>query len=153
TYTITVTNHGPSTVSSVILADAVPAALLDPVFTPSAGSYDPDSGLLSGLSLATDQSVTITLTGTIDPAATGTLTNTAHVAPPPGVDDLDPTDNSATDTDTLTPRADLAITKTDGVTSVVPGTPTTYILVVSNNGPSDVTGATVSDLLPAGVTS
>ena len=38
----------------------------------------------SGLSLAAGQSVTITLTGTIDPAATGSLTNTAHVAPPPG---------------------------------------------------------------------
>jgi uncharacterized repeat protein (TIGR01451 family) len=153
TYTITVSNNGPSTVSSVTLTDAAPAALLTPVFgAPSAGSYDPATGVWSGLSLAKGQSVTITLTGTIDPAATGTLTNTAHVAPSSGVTDPNPANNSATDTDTLTPQADLAITKTDGVTSVVPGTSTTYIIVVSNLGPSAVSGASVSDPLPADVT-
>ena len=153
TYTITVSNAGPSTVSSVILTDDVPAALLNPVFgTPSAGSYDPATGVWSGLSLASGQSVTITLTGTIDPAATGTLTNTATVSPPAGVTDPTPANNSATDTDTLTPQADLAITKTDGVTSVVPGTSNTYTIVVSNAGPSAVTGVSVSDPVPAGVT-
>jgi uncharacterized repeat protein (TIGR01451 family) len=153
TYTITVSNAGPSTVSSLTLTDAVPAALLNPVFTPSAGSYDPQTGLWSGLSLGSGQSVTITLTGTIDPKATGTLTNTATVSPPAGVTDPDPTNNSGSDTDTLTPQADLAITKTDGATSAVPGTPNTYIIVVSNSGPSDVTGASVLDSLPMGVTS
>ena len=45
---------------------------------------------------------------------------------------------------------DLAITKTDGNTSVVPGTSDTYTIVVSNNGPDTVIGASVSDPLPAG---
>jgi uncharacterized repeat protein (TIGR01451 family) len=99
TYTITVSNSGPSTVSSVILTDDVPTALLNPTFgTPSAGSYDPATHVWSGLSLATDQSVTITVSGTIDPAATGTLTNTATVAPPSGVIDPNPDNNSASDT-------------------------------------------------------
>src|SRR5262249_48826176 len=84
TYTITVSNAGPSTVSSVTLNDAVPAALLNPSFgAPSAGSYDPATRVWSGLSLAAGQSVTITLTGTIDPAATRALTNRAPPAPPP----------------------------------------------------------------------
>src|SRR5262249_39474615 len=123
TYTLTVSNNGPSTVSSLSLIDNVPTALLNPVFgTPSAGSYDPATGLWSGLSLATGQSITITLSGTIDTSATGTLTNTAHVAPPAGVTDPNPGNNNDSDTDTLTPQADLAVTKTDGVTSVVPGT-------------------------------
>src|SRR5262249_58116749 len=110
------------------------------------------TGVWSGLSLGAGQSVTITLTGTIDPAATGSLTNTAHVAPPTGVTDPNGTNDSASDTDTLTPQADLAVTKTDGVLSAVPGTANTYTIVVSNNGPSAVTGASVSDSLPAGVT-
>ena len=152
TYTIVVSNQGPSTVSSLTLTDTVPADLLNPSFgTPSAGSYNPATGVWSGLSLATGQSVSITLTGTIDPAATATLTNTAHVAPPAGVTDPDLTDNNASDTDSLTPQADLVITKTDGVTSAVPGTSTTYTVVVSNEGPSAVSGASVSDPLPAGV--
>jgi uncharacterized repeat protein (TIGR01451 family) len=154
TYTLTVTNNGPSTVSSLNLVDTVPAGLLNPDFgTPGTGSYDPTTGIWSGLTLVAGQSVTITLSGTIDAAATGSLTNRAHVAPPPGVTDTNPPNNSAVDTDTLTPQADLAITKTDGVTSVVPGTSDTYLIVVSNLGPSAVTGASVSDSLPTGVTS
>jgi len=40
----------------------------------------------------------------------------------------------------------------DGKTSVLPGTSDPYIIVVSNTGPSAVTGAFVSDALPAGAT-
>jgi uncharacterized repeat protein (TIGR01451 family) len=153
TYTIVVSNNGPSTVSSITLTDAIPGALLNPIFgIPSAGSYDPSTGVWSGLSLASGQSVSITLTGTIAPAATGSLTNTVTVAPPAGVTDTNTGNNAASDTDTLTPQADLSITETDNRTSVVPGTLDTYTIVVSNNGPSAVTGASVSDPLPVGVT-
>ena len=48
----------------------------------------------------------------------------------------DATPVTATDTDSLDPQATLAITKTDGVTSVVAGTTDTYTIVVSNSGPS-----------------
>src|SRR4029434_7081353 len=48
--------------------------------------------------------------------------------------------------------ADLAITKTDGVASVTAGGGTTYTLVVTNNGPAEVSAATVVDSAPAGVT-
>lgn len=48
--------------------------------------------------------------------------------------------------------ADLAITKTDGVINVAPGGGVTYTLVVSNNGPFAVNGATVTDVLPASIT-
>jgi uncharacterized repeat protein (TIGR01451 family) len=49
--------------------------------------------------------------------------------------------------------ADLSVTKTDGSATYTPGGSTTYTIVVTNNGPSFVTGATVSDALPAGITS
>ena len=107
TYTITVTNNGPDTVNSVTLTDTIPAALLGASFAPSTGAYDVTSGEWSGLSLASGQSVTMTLTGTIDPNATGTLTNAVTVAPPAGVTDTNPADNTASDIDTLTPEVDL----------------------------------------------
>src|SRR5439155_1491802 len=56
-------------------------------------------------------------------------------------------------TDTLTPQNDVSVSKDDGVDSVVPGTTTTYTIVVSNTGPSTATNVAVSDVLPAGVTS
>ena len=58
------------------------------------------------------------------------------------------TGGTATATLTVTPVADLAITKTDGVTDVARGATITYTIVVTNNGPSAVTGATVTDTLP-----
>lgn len=44
--------------------------------------------------------------------------------------------------------ADLAVNKDDGQTTAVPGTSITYTITVSNNGPDDVTGATVTDTFP-----
>jgi hypothetical protein len=44
-----------------------------------------------------------------------------------------PGNNSATDSDPIVPPSNLAITKTDGVTSVTPGGPVpAYTIVVTN---------------------
>src|SRR5262249_17821084 len=59
--------------------------------------------------------------------------------------------NSATDNDALTPQADLAVTITDGATSVVAGASNIYTITVTNNGPSMV-DALVTDLFPADFT-
>jgi uncharacterized repeat protein (TIGR01451 family) len=48
------------------------------------------------------------------------------------------------------PQADLAVTKTNGTTSYIAGTTTTYTIVVSNLGPSNVTGASFTDNIPVG---
>src|SRR5262249_57822727 len=46
-------------------------------------------------------------------------------------------------TDTI-PAADLAVTMTDGTTTVVPGTSNTYTITVTNNGPDTVTSLTLT---------
>ncbi len=48
--------------------------------------------------------------------------------------------------------ADLAITKTNGSTTSVPGGSTTYTITSSNAGPDAVTGATVADTFPSALT-
>jgi uncharacterized repeat protein (TIGR01451 family) len=151
-YAITVTNNGPSTLTSLTVNDTVPAAILNPVFSASSGTYTAATGAWTGLNLAAGQSITLSLAGTIDPNATGILSNTATVAPPAGVIDANSTNNSATDTTTLNPTADLAITKTDGKATVNPGEAIVYTVRVTNGGPSTVTGATVADTVPAAIT-
>ncbi|MUH37904.1 DUF11 domain-containing protein [Zobellia amurskyensis] len=47
-------------------------------------------------------------------------------------------------------EANLAVTKTDGTTTYVPGTSTTYTIVATNNGPFGVVGASVTDI-PTGI--
>jgi uncharacterized repeat protein (TIGR01451 family) len=66
-----------------------------------------------------------------------------------GMTDPNQNNNSATDQDTIQPRANLEITKSDGVSTVNPGGSLTYTIIVRNNGPSDVSGATVIDNFPA----
>src|SRR5699024_3040856 len=95
-------------------------------------------------------SVTYTASCAISASATGTLSNTATVSS--SITDPDPANNSATDTDTLTPSADIAITKTDGITDATPGGSVTYTITASNAGPSNAPGSTVADTFPASET-
>lgn len=153
TYSLTVHNGGPSTVSSISLTDSLAPVLGSATFAPAAGSYNAATHLWSGLSLAAGQSATITLSGTISPAASGTLSNAVTVATGPGVTDPSGGNNSATDTDTLSLHADLSISESDGTASVVPGHATTYSIAVSNLGPSSVSGAAVRDSMPSAISS
>jgi uncharacterized repeat protein (TIGR01451 family) len=52
---------------------------------------------------------------------------------------------------TVNPVADLAITKTASISNPNAGGTFTYTVVIGNNGPSAVTGATWTDTLPAGL--
>ena len=113
-------------------------------------------------------------TRTALPAATGTLpstqpvtqvtstTGTATVPPTPTQIFLPPVFPTSTRTPggsnpTRTPTsplsADLQITKDDGVTTYSPGSTVTYTVVVTNSGPNNVLGATISDTIPAQIAS
>src|SRR5690606_8755791 len=83
---------------------------------------------------------------------TGNLVNSARAAVPPGTNDPTPGNDTDEDTDTPAPVADLSITKTDNQATYTPGTTVIYTVTVTNHGPSDVVGATVTDILPAGTT-
>lgn len=50
-----------------------------------------------------------------------------------------------------TPAVDLAIIKSNGVTTVVSGTVTTYAITITNNGPDAATGAVVTDIPGSGI--
>ncbi|MDS4032118.1 MAG: IPTL-CTERM sorting domain-containing protein [Candidatus Contendobacter sp.] len=155
-YTLTVTNTGPDAVNGATVADTFPASLTCTWTCVGAGGGTctaAGSGNLNDtVNLPVGGSVAYTASCNISPSATGSLANTATVAAPGGVTDPTPGNNSATDTDTLTPQADLSITKTDGVTTAAPGGSTTYTIVASNAGPSTATGVTVSDTFPASLT-
>ncbi len=161
TYTIVVTNNGPSSVTGATVADTLPAAVASDTFTAVAsGSASGFTASGSGnindtVNMPVGSTITYTVVASIGAGATGSVANTATVSAPAGVTDPTPGNNSATDTDTITAAgavADLAITKTDGVTSVVAGGSTVYTIVATNNGPSAVTGATVTDTAPSGLT-
>ena len=155
TYTVTASNAGPSDVPSATVADTFPASLTCSWTCAGAGggtcTAGPTAGnIADGVSLPAGGSVTYTAACTIAAGATGTLSNTATVSS--GVTDPNPGNNSATDSDTLAPTADLSITKTDGLTNAQPGQAITYTVVASNAGPSNAPGSTVADTFPAALT-
>jgi uncharacterized repeat protein (TIGR01451 family) len=67
-----------------------------------------------------------------------------------GVTDPTSGNNSATDTDSITLRSDLAVTKTDSPDPVYYLENITYTIVVTNNGPSDATSVVLTDGIPVG---
>jgi len=159
-YTITVANLGRGDAFGAVVIDTFPPALTGVTWTCTGQPGPPTAtcGTPSGsgnISLTADLQVgsviTIVATGTIAPSATGNLVNTA-TAMPTGIIDPAPGDNSWTDTDVLTPVADLGVHVTDGSCYVLPGASVTYTVSVENTGPSDAPAATVSDTVPADLT-
>ena len=109
-YTIVVKNNGQSTVTGATMTDTVPASITGVTWTcaASAGSSCTDaSGNTNAISakstLAAGGTATYTVTGTVSPTATGPIANTAKVDAPAANTDTNLNDNSATDSDTVTP--------------------------------------------------
>ena len=159
TYVITVTNNGPSNVVGAKVADVLPATISSATYTAvggggASGFTASGSGNINDLSvnIPRNGTVTYTVVANISAAATGSLSNTATVTAPAGVTDPTPTNNSATDTDTLTPQVSLAVTKDDGSSTYAPGGTATYTIKVTNSGPSNAANVTLTDSLPGGVT-
>ncbi|MFL5344259.1 MAG: beta strand repeat-containing protein, partial [Hyalangium sp.] len=159
TYTITVTNNGPNAVTGAVVTDSFPSSLTGVNWTcaPAAacGTTSGAGNINSALgALASGGTATFTVTATVDPAASSPLANTVTVASPANSSNTDPTaaNNSATDSDTVTYRADLAVALTDAPDPVNGNGTLTYTLSVNNLGPSQASSVTATLNLPAGVT-
>lgn len=167
TYTIVVSNAGPDTSNGSIVTDTVPASITGVTWTCGSQTGGATCGAASGggnaisttANLPSGSSVTYTVSGTLSPSATGTLTNTATViTPASGVSD--PTDlgrtgagnNTATESTPINAVPDLRIAKSH-VGNFTVGVNGTYTITPSNSGSAATSGTiTVVDNLPAGLT-
>ena len=152
TYTMVVTNHGPSDATGVSVSDPLPAGVTFVSATTSQGSIAVANGVLTGTlgNLANNGTATITVTVRVNASTTTNLNNTATVTG--NQPDPTPSNNQDSEPTVVITRTDLGIVKSDDVDPVTAGNLLTYTLVITNHGPSDATGVSVSDPLPAGVT-
>ena len=155
TYTIVVSNNGPSSVFGAFVQDTFPALLTGMTFTATqsggaSGFTASGSGnIKDSVTLPAASNITYKATGKVSSSATGTLSNTATVTAPSGVPDSNSGNNSATDSDTISYKADLKVTVNDGKSAAVAGTKSTYTIVISNTGPSNVSGTMIDDNFPS----
>lgn len=148
TFTVTATNDGPDDATAVAVTDGLPFGFGFVSASPSQGTYTPATGLWDIGDIALGATATLTITASIDEP--GPLTNTATVS---ASDQTDPdtSNNGAGAALNAGASADLAIAKTvDNPTPNV-GDTVTFTITLSNNGPNGVTGAEVTDVLPAGL--
>jgi uncharacterized repeat protein (TIGR01451 family) len=153
TYSMVVSNVGPDDVTGATVADVIPSSLVCSTTCAGTGAATCAAGPFAGsindaVDIPSGQSVTYTSVCTVSPSASGSISNTVTVAVPAGTEDANPANNSATDTDVVAQMADLSVTKTDGVTTLMPGQLVNYTITVSNLGPDAVTGAHVVDAAP-----
>jgi uncharacterized repeat protein (TIGR01451 family) len=162
TYTLTVSNTGPSTAENVTVYDnALPSPDLLEI---DVESIDASQGNCLTTKIVDERTLTCNL-GTISPYMTATVTFVAHV--PSWVPDATPLyndaqvfsdmfdDDNGNDFSThglLVSRvADLEVIKTQDPEICLPTWDITYSITVTNLGPSDVEGVFISDTIPVQV--
>jgi uncharacterized repeat protein (TIGR01451 family)/fimbrial isopeptide formation D2 family protein len=150
TYSIVVSNAGPSDAQNVVMTDVLPVE-----FTLTSCDASGASCIVAGNSITVTwatlalnelQRITVTAQVSSEVLAGASITNTAWVTS----DTPDPNAGNNVD-DAITPvvaRADLGIVKRAEPATVIAGETLTYTLLISNAGPSAARPVTVTDVLP-----
>jgi uncharacterized repeat protein (TIGR01451 family) len=158
TYTITLTNNGPSSAQNVVLTDMLPAGSTLVSVTP--GSVNPDtfsfgqsagsiSETTAAIATGNTDTFTVVVSAPSNLSSGAAFNDTASVSS--STADPNTANNTSTVTGAVATSADLAVTAS-GPASVTAGTSATYTVTLTNSGPSDAQGVVLSDLLPAGAT-
>ncbi|WP_294736194.1 choice-of-anchor L domain-containing protein, partial [uncultured Flavobacterium sp.] len=153
TYTVTVTNNGPTEAQNVVVQNVIPTGITSFSWTGSNTSSGTDVDLDDTIAtLAVGETVTYTIN--LDVPATYTDALVSEVTVTSDTPDPDATCNDCVDIDySATTDADLLITKTlnSGATYTA-GLDAIYTITVTNQGPGVATNIAVQDLVPAGLT-
>ncbi len=153
-YTFLAKNGGASAASNVIVEEFLPAGTTYVSTTGGNCTFaaGPPPKITCNLgSMPAGGSTSFSLTVHIDKTATGTINNGNYNIRGMGVSPLiGPLVQTAVTTGVN--YADLGITVSDGAAAVEWGSPMSYKVVVTNKGPTAVTGAKITDLLPPSLT-
>lgn len=149
TYTLLVTNHGPSDATNVVVIDTLPSNVSVSSITASQGTcYQIGDVITCNLGdLEKDQTIPIDID--IKPNEPGFIINSADVS----ANEVDP--NKCNNTTTAgvyvkkTVGTDLSVIKSHNPEPVAICTPVKYTITVANNGPTSATGIILSDKAPS----
>ncbi|MBD1877779.1 DUF11 domain-containing protein [Coleofasciculus sp. FACHB-T130] len=166
TYTLTVTNNGPSNVTGATVTDNVPAQITGVTWTCAITTGTGSCGQASGTGNAINTTVnlnsgavaTYTVTGAISPITpSGELSNTATVTRPNDVTDPNPNNNTSSTTTTIQPnpvtptgiKSVRLVTDADASASVTTGDTVEFTITYVNNSATPVTNFLATDSIDA----
>lgn len=147
TYTIDVKNLGPAQAENVVVTDRVPEG------TRYISGGKNNEGIVSFPlgKIAAGKTARASFSVAVDPSATGTLVSTATVNS--STADSNQANNSGTDSDTsIVAECDAAVTISLSPATAAAGQKVTYIVTVTNGGPSDGANLPLEATLPDGLT-
>jgi uncharacterized repeat protein (TIGR01451 family) len=148
TYTITVTNYGPSTATSVGITNLLPPTA---TFVSATPGYVLAGNVLTYTNLGTlALGSSTTLTVTVRPTAVGTITNIVTVGSAE-TDSYLGDNTTAVISTVVGPTADLGLTLFGSPNPATIGQALTYTFVITNAGPATATSVVLSNALPPGV--
>ncbi|MDU4597639.1 DUF7507 domain-containing protein [Clostridium sporogenes] len=154
TYTIDVSNFGPSLAENVTLSDVIPPEIIGAEFSTDGGiTFNPWPGSLNIGTLLNGETRTILIRGTVAPVAPGFITNTADVTST--TPDPNPSNNtsiSVIEVNESTQVADVGVFKSVEMNPVTPGEIVVYPIRVSNFGPADAQNVILTDAIPPEIT-
>lgn len=145
TWTIIVTNHGPSDAKNVRVIDKLPNGL---IFNGANGDYNSDTGVWNVGDLANGASKSLIIT-TIVNITNSTIRNVANVTS--DTPDYNETNNNGNNTTHVDPEADLEIVKLVSTKNTHKGDVITWTIIVTNKGPDTALNVYVKDKLPQGL--
>jgi uncharacterized repeat protein (TIGR01451 family) len=148
TFTITVTNLGPSVGTNLTISDVLPEYLDYVSHSAGSGTYTSGTGLWTIPTLASNATATLTLTARV--GNWGWLTNTATVT---GVTPADPVSaNNTASVGVDGQLVDLDPSKTvDNARPLGLGSNLVFTIDVTNRGPSTASNLELTDVLPTGL--
>jgi uncharacterized repeat protein (TIGR01451 family)/CSLREA domain-containing protein len=151
-HTVTITNHGPSDAlaAAVDLTSTLPAGVTIDSVTPTVGSYTDPTWSVGDLGVGASATVEITYTIGADAPAGDSVDLDAQATANAAI--INTGDDQVSVSTLIDASTDLEIIKTDSEDPLVSGQDLTYTLEIVNHGPSDSTGAIVTDVLPGDVT-
>jgi uncharacterized repeat protein (TIGR01451 family) len=144
TFTMGVTNKGPSTANGVTLTNFLPANA-NVVYSSS-----PSAAVVPLGTLAKDAGASVTLI--LSPTAVGTCSLTSTAGLSAADTDPNPENNTASFTVDVVPASDLQVSAVATPSPALSGKKVSYLVTVTNAGPSPATTVVVSQTVPAGAT-
>lgn len=167
TYTITASNAGPGVAASVTIADTLNAAVFNvpsatwtctvvtagsaTAVTTSCGAAAGSGNLNTFANLSINSQVRYIITAPLLSSFSGTVTNSVAATLTGTTVDITPSNNNSTVTSTVSPAANMSVTKNNGTVTLVAGTSTTYTVTFANIGPGNGAGSVVRDVPSAGL--